>query len=193
MSFDELLQLVSRENRLHISSDSRLVKPGDVFVAVSGTSVDGHNFIDKAVANGAKFVVAEKPCRCNGVEVIMVEDSARAAGLLAQAYRGNPASKLVNMAVTGTNGKTTVGFMVQAVVKSTGQKCGLIGTVTYDTGKQQVEANMTTPDCADIARMQQEMVKAGAGYMVIEASSHALSQNRLSGINFYTSFSQLPA
>jgi UDP-N-acetylmuramoyl-L-alanyl-D-glutamate--2,6-diaminopimelate ligase len=184
MSFDELLQLVSREKRLHVCSDSRLVKPGDIFVAVTGTSVDGYDFIDKAVAGGAKFVVAEKPCRSSGAEMIIVEDSAIAAGLLAQAYRGNPASKLVNLAVTGTNGKTTVGFMVQAVVKSAGQKCGLIGTVTYDTGEQQVEANMTTPDCADIARMQQEMVKAGAGYMVIEASSHALSQNRLSGINF---------
>ncbi len=184
MSFDELLQLVSREKRLHISADSRLVKNGDIFVAVSGTSVDGHDFIDKAVANGAKFVVAQKSCRCNGAELIMVEDSARAAGLLAQAYRGNPASKLINMAVTGTNGKTTVGFLVQAVVKSTGQKCGLIGTVTYDTGTQKIEANMTTPDCADIARMQEEMVTAGAKYMVIEASSHALSQNRLAGIDF---------
>ena len=159
-------------------------KPGDVFVAISGTNCDGHDFIDKAIQNGAKFIVCEKPFNAKGVEVIQVEDSSEAAAILAQAARGNPASKLTNLAVTGTNGKTTVTFLVRCCLQTMGEKCGLIGTVIYDTGTGSSESSLTTPDCLTIAEAQEQMVKGGAKYMVIEASSHALSQNRLAGINF---------
>jgi UDP-N-acetylmuramoyl-L-alanyl-D-glutamate--2,6-diaminopimelate ligase len=91
---------------------------------------------------------------------------------------------LTNLAVTGTNGKTTVAFLVRSCVQTPGQKCGLIGTILYDTGEETFEAPLTTPDCLTIAERQAQMLKAGAKYMVIEASSHALDQNRLAAIDF---------
>lgn len=190
MTFNELLNLVSSGKSLNVCVDSRLVKAGDIFVAIEGTVYDGHNFIDQAVANGARYIVCENrksshQSRVTSYKIVVVNDSARAAALLAQASRGNPASKLTNLAVTGTNGKTTVAFLVRSCVQKAGLKCGLIGTILYDTcSGQSCESTLTTPDSLSIAEMTDKMVKNGAKYMVIEASSHALSQNRLAGINF---------
>ncbi len=195
MTLDELLNLVSPDNGPHIRIDSRLVRQGDVFVAVEGTACDGHDFIDQAIANGAKYVVCQSapesgPSRPGGrhseaAQVIIVEDSAEAAGLLSMAAAGNPAAQLTNLAVTGTNGKTTVAFLVRSIIQNAGHKCGLIGTVTYDTcAGHSHDAPLTTPDCLTIAEMAAEMVRNGAEYMAIEASSHALSQNRLAGLSF---------
>jgi len=182
MTFNELLALVRSKNSLRIRTDSRLVKDGDIFVAVKGTAYDGHDFIDKALANGAGYIVSQRDGRH---ESVIVDDTTEAAAILAQAAGGNPAAKLTNLAVTGTNGKTTVAFLVQSIIRQAGHKCGLIGTVMYDTCSGNIhEAPLTTPDCLDIAARQQEMVENGAKYMVIEASSHALSQNRLAQINF---------
>ena len=190
MTFEELQNLASQDKMPGICVDSRLVKAGDIFVAVEGTAYDGHDFIDQALANGAKYIVCRQKntryeIRDTRYELIVVGDSAEAAALLAQAGRGNPASQLINLAVTGTNGKTTVAFLVRSFIKKAGQKCGLIGTVIYDTcAGRSNEANLTTPDCLAIAEMTEKMVQNDAKYMVIEASSHALSQNRLAGIGF---------
>jgi UDP-N-acetylmuramoyl-L-alanyl-D-glutamate--2,6-diaminopimelate ligase len=188
MTLTELLALVQSENGLGIRTDSRLVKDGDIFVAVKGTACDGHDFINDALANGGKFIVCQRPVKatCDTQhELIIVDDTAEAAAILAQAAGGNPASQLTNLAVTGTNGKTTVAFLVQSIITRAGHKCGLIGTVMYDTcSGSSYQAALTTPDCLDIAAKQQEMVRNGAKYMVIEASSHALSQNRLAQISF---------
>jgi UDP-N-acetylmuramoyl-L-alanyl-D-glutamate--2,6-diaminopimelate ligase len=120
-----------------------------------------------------------------GVIVIPVPDSSLALAVLAQASAGDPASKLTNLAVTGTNGKTTVAFLVRSCFQVANQKCGLIGTVIYDTGLGVTNAELTTPDSITIAQAQSQMLKAGAKYMVIEASSHALDQNRLAAISFH--------
>jgi UDP-N-acetylmuramoyl-L-alanyl-D-glutamate--2,6-diaminopimelate ligase len=221
MTLDELISRMSANNSHQgrdgpkVRIDSRLVEKGDIFVAIPGTVCDGHDFIDQAVANGAKYVVRQAATQYDierseipmhiGIqhttyETIVVDDTAKAAGLLAQTAAGNPADKLINLAVTGTNGKTTVAFLVRSIIQQacpagacpqgTGPKCGLIGTVTYDTCLSpgglpcSREATMTTPDCIAIARMTAEMVENGAECMVIEASSHALSQNRLAGVNF---------
>jgi UDP-N-acetylmuramoyl-L-alanyl-D-glutamate--2,6-diaminopimelate ligase len=190
ISFDELIKLASLGNGPRVRVDSRLVTPGDIFVAIPGTVCDGHNFIDQALANGAKYIVCQNrkssiEHQVSSIEIITVNDSARAAALLAQVSRGNPASKLTNLAVTGTNGKTTVVYLVRSIIQQAGQKCGLIGTILYDTcSGQTCESILTTPDCLSIAEMTDKMIKNGAKYMVIEASSHALSQNRLAGINF---------
>ena len=191
MTFDELLTLVSSDARPGIRTDSRRVQRGDVFVAVKGAVSDGHDFIEPAVANGAEIIVhqsdhdvqitSEPRLAC---EVVGVENSARAVGLLAQAARGRPSQRLTNLAVTGTNGKTTVAFLVQACLQHAGYRCGLLGTVLYDTGAGLRPAPLTTPDALAIAELQAEMVRAGAEYMVAEASSHALSQDRLGGIDF---------
>ena len=188
MSFNKLIKLVSSHNGPHIRVDSRLVEPGDVFVAVSGTVCNGHDFIDQAIANGAKYIVCQPTFgrrQTKDAQVIIVNDSVRAAALLAQASRGNPASKLINLAVTGTNGKTTVAYLVRSCIQKAGLRCGLIGTVIYDTcSGQTYQSTLTTPDCLSIAEMTEQMVKNGAKFMVIEASSHALSQDRLAGVNF---------
>jgi len=198
MNFNELIKLVSSENPPNICTDSRAVKSGDIFVAVKGTVSDGHDFIEQAISNGAKYIVCEEKsqnvgcamhtCFKNGVHstpYILIEDSIMAAAILAQAAKGNPSSKLINMAVTGTNGKTTVTYLVRSCVMQSGEKCGLIGTVIYDdcSGKS-TAAPLTTPDSLTIAEKQAEMIKNGAKYMITEASSHALSQNRLACINF---------
>jgi UDP-N-acetylmuramoyl-L-alanyl-D-glutamate--2,6-diaminopimelate ligase len=189
MNFSELLALVRSENGPHIRTDSRLIKDGDVFVAVKGTAYDGHDFIDQALVNGARYIVCQKDeqhtAQKDWHESVIVDNTAEAAAILAQAARGNPALKLTNLAITGTNGKTTVAFLVRSIIQKAGYKCGLIGTVMYDTCSGSIlEAPLTTPDCLDIAARQKEMVENGAKYMVIEASSHALSQNRLAQINF---------
>ncbi len=187
MNFDEILNLLrteSRNDHLGVCADSRLVKPGDIFVAVKGTEFDGHNFIKEAVAKGAKFVVCQEPQNFDDAEVILVESPAEALGILAQKSRDNPSSKLTNLSVTGTNGKTTVGFLVRSVINTSGEKCGLVGTVMCDTGLGSTEAVMTTPDATAISKMQEQMVENGVKYLVIEASSHGLSQDRLAGIDF---------
>jgi len=188
MKFDKLLKLVSLDKKPNICIDSRLVNNGDIFVAVKGTVYDGRDFIEQALANGAKYIVRQRHKsdighRASGIEII-VNDSAEAAAILAQAARGNPALKLTNLAVTGTNGKTTVAYLVRSIIQTAGEKCGLIGTIIYDTGLAASQAVLTTPDCLDIAQAQSQMVKADVKYMVIEASSHALSQNRLAAVNF---------
>jgi len=190
MNFDKLLNLVSSDNALSICVDSRAIVNGDIFVAVKGTVYDGHDFIDQAIDNGAEYIVSQKDKssiehRASSIETIIVDDSTEAAALLAQARWGNPASRLTNLAVTGTNGKTTVAYLVRSCIQKAGQKCGLIGTVIYDTcSGDSRQASLTTPDCLTIAAGQHEMLKNGAKYMVIEASSHALSQNRLAAVNF---------
>jgi UDP-N-acetylmuramoyl-L-alanyl-D-glutamate--2,6-diaminopimelate ligase len=185
----ELVKEQGLQGRQLVCADSRLVKSGDVFVAVKGSIHDGHDFIDEAVANGAEYIVVQgsqggynlPDGRC---EVITVDDSAQAYGLLAQASWGNPSRKLTNLAVTGTNGKTTVAFLVRSVIEQAGQKCGLIGTVIYETGSSSFQADLTTPDAGLIARMSREMLDSEAKYMMIEASSHALAQKRLAAVEF---------
>jgi len=169
---------------VRVCSDSRLVGKGDVFVATAGTQVDGHDFIKDAVGKGADYIVSEIAVDAKRVEVIVVEDSKEALGRLAQASFGEPSAKLTNLGVTGTNGKTTVCFLVRSVIQSAGEKCGLAGTIVYDTGDGSAKASLTTPDALEVARISGEAVKAGANFMVLEASSHALSQNRLAGVNF---------
>jgi len=184
MDFDSFLELIRSTDAPGLCIDSRIVRPGDCFIAIPGTSFDGHDFINQAVTAGAKYIVAQKPVACDSARLITVDDTAEAAALLAQARCGNPASKLTNLAVTGTNGKTTIAFLVRSVLNNAGRKCGLLGTVIYDTGVQVTEAPLTTPDCLTIAQAQKQMVNSGAQYMVIEASSHALDQNRLAAIDF---------
>ncbi len=189
MNFNDLIELVSSSESPGICVDSRAVRTGDIFVAVRGTACDGHDFITQAAAKGARYVVCEPntqyASRDTQYEPIVVDDTAQAPAILAQAANGYPASKLTNLAVTGTNGKTTVAFLVRSIIRQAGHKCGLIGTVLYDTcSGQSHEASLTTPDCLDIAARQAEMVGNGASHMVIEASSHALSQSRLAQIDF---------
>jgi len=188
MTLDELLNLLTRPNPPTLRTDSRQVQPGDIFVAIPGTNYDGHRFIPHALQNGAKYIVAQTDSHIPpnpNAQTVLVEDSTYAAALLAQAEKGYPAAKLTNLAVTGTNGKTTVAFMTRRCLQQAGHKCGLIGTVAYDTGNGRfIESNLTTPDPLTIAELTAQMVRNHAQFMITEASSHALQQNRLATIDF---------
>jgi UDP-N-acetylmuramoyl-L-alanyl-D-glutamate--2,6-diaminopimelate ligase len=189
MTFDALLTFVRSNSAPRVLADSRRVEAGDVFVAIKGPAYDGHDFIAQALTNGARYIVCRRhtPQTTSGTtcEFIAVDDTSEAAAALAQAANGDPAAQLTNLAVTGTNGKTTVAFLVRSCIQQAGHKCGLIGTVLYDTcSPSHYQAPLTTPGCLDIADKQREMVRNGAKFMVIEASSHALSQNRLARIDF---------
>jgi len=182
MDLQQLLLLTASEP-LNVRIDSRRVCPGDVFVALEGTSVDGHDFIGQAVRAGAGYVVCQKPIQTDSAVRVEVADTARAGGLLAQASAGYPASKMTNLAVTGTNGKTTVAYLVRSILNAEG-KCGMLGTIEYDSGDEVFDAPLTTPDCLTVADMTAKMVRGGCEYSIAEASSHALSQDRLAGIDF---------
>ncbi len=180
-----------RAGRRRFESIRVACRPGDVFVAIPGPNCDGHDFIGQAVAGGAKYIVCESGRTIPDLSgpagkpvLVPVENPAVAAGRLAQAAHGNPGAQLTNLAVTGTKGKTTITFLVRSCIEAAGGKCGLIGTIVCDTGSSITSSSLTTPDCLTIADAQRQMVDAGAKYMVIEASSHALSQDRLAGINF---------
>lgn len=184
MTFEDLLEIVSKSNAPVLRTDSRLVESGDIFIAIEGACLDGHIFIHEALGRQAGFIVAQKRIDCKNAELVVVEQTSLAVSILAQARFGCPAKKLTNLAVTGTNGKTTVAFLVRSIIQNSNQKCGLISTISYDTGSGSIPAELTTPDAITIADLQKQMLDAGTKYMVTEASSHALHQNRLSNINF---------
>lgn len=169
-----------------VESDSRQVKPGYLFVAVRGASVDGHTFIPQAMAQGAKVIVCEEfPTELNGeVSYIKVDDSAVAFGLLASAWYGNPSRELTLVGVTGTNGKTTTATLLYEMFRSLGYKAGLLSTVCnyIDTVKE--PATHTTPDPLHLHRLLREMVDAGCQYAFMEVSSHSAAQHRIAGLDF---------
>ena len=186
MTLTELLARVGASGSdVRVCNDSRQVRPGDVFVAVRGAHLDGHAFVEQAVRQGAHYIVAQEPVPVpDSAELIVVQDTSEALGQLAQASYGYPNSRLTNLAVTGTNGKSTIGYLVRSVLNTAGMPCGLIGTIQYDLVGQVVEAPLTTPDPLTLAVAAAQMVEHGGRFMMLEASSHALDQNRLAGLSF---------
>lgn len=168
-----------------IAYDSRKVTPGMMFVALKGQNVDGHNFIEDAIERGAVAIICEHdvnlPAR---ITKIQVPDSRLALALVSAEFYGNPSKKLRLIGITGTNGKTTVAFMVKAILETAGIKTGLIGTVRYEIGERVIPAWRTTPESLDLQYMLNQMVKTGCSSCVMEVSSHALEQRRVEGIDF---------
>jgi UDP-N-acetylmuramoyl-L-alanyl-D-glutamate--2,6-diaminopimelate ligase len=170
---------------LGITYDSRRVTPGMLFVAIPGQHVDGHEFIGKAVDRGAIAVLCERNRLVAArVTQIRVADVREALACAARAYYEHPSSRLKVIGVTGTNGKTTVAFMVKAILESAGTKTGLIGTVRYEIGDRVIPAQRTTPESLEIQQMMALMVKADCQACVMEVSSHALDQKRVHGVEF---------
>ncbi|WCJ58017.1 UDP-N-acetylmuramoyl-L-alanyl-D-glutamate--2,6-diaminopimelate ligase [Fontisphaera persica] len=165
--------------------DSRRVTPGMVFVAVPGQNTDGHQFIPEAISRGAVAVVSER----NGypttrVTRILVPDAREALARLAAAFYGHPSARLQVIGVTGTNGKTTVAFMVKAILEAAGCPSGLMGTVRYEIGERVIPASRTTPEAVEIQSMLAQMLRSGCRACVMEVSSHALDQKRVLGVDF---------
>jgi UDP-N-acetylmuramoyl-L-alanyl-D-glutamate--2,6-diaminopimelate ligase len=181
---DGLLQSETAPGK--VTCDSRAVEAGDIFVAVRGVQVDGHDFVADAVQKGAAAVVVEREALVPAeVKQICVADSAEALGYLAQKLRGDPAAQLMMLGVTGTNGKTTVAYLVRSILRAEGMGCGVAGTVEYDVGDGKVvKANNTTPDAVQLADLMMRMRENGLTAAVMECSSHGLEQKRTAGIPF---------
>ncbi|MBZ4190335.1 UDP-N-acetylmuramoyl-L-alanyl-D-glutamate--2,6-diaminopimelate ligase [Niabella beijingensis] len=168
-----------------VTIDSRNVKPGSVFVAVKG-GMDGHQFIDNAVQNGAAAIVCETlpETRAAQVTYVQVADSAAAAGIIAHHFYGQPSTQLKLVGVTGTNGKTTIATLLYKLFSSLGFTCGLISTVQNHIGAEKLEATHTTPDAVSLNSLLAQMVAGGCQYAFMEVSSHAIHQHRIEGLEF---------
>ncbi len=180
---------------LGITCDSRLVRPGWLYVAIRGHSQDGGRFAEDAVRRGAAALMAEERLTVvPPVAMVHVADARAALARAALKFFGDPAASLLLIGATGTNGKTTVTFMCSAILKAAGQIPGLIGTVRYEIGERSIPASRTTPDAAEIQQMLSSMLKAGCRSAVMEVSSHALDQKRTDGLEFdaaiFTNLSQ---
>ena len=168
-----------------LAYDSRRVMPGMVFVALRGEHTDGHDYIESAIDRGAVAVICERHGSFSqrGTR-LKVDDSRVALARASACFYQYPASKLRVIGVTGTNGKTTVAFMIKAVLEAHGLKCGLIGTVRYEVGDRVMPAQRTTPEALEVQQMMAQMVRSGCQVCVMEVSSHALDQKRVEGIGF---------
>ena len=168
-----------------IAYDSRRVGPGFVFAALPGVNTDGHEFIGAAIERGAAAVICERgrlvPTRATRIRVTDVRE---AMALVARSYYQNPSAKLKVIAVTGTNGKTTVAFLIKTILEYAGLTTGLLGTVRYEIGDRVIPAARTTPESIEAQQMMSQMLKAGCTACVMEVSSHALEQKRVLGIEF---------
>jgi len=187
-----------------IAYDSRFVKEGFIFVAVTGFSVDGHNYIRDAVNRGAAAVVSEKAAADlestdqfavqRNAAFVEVTDSREALALISAAFYGRPSQSLSLIGITGTNGKTTTSFITKNIIDAGGKKAGLMGTICYITGDCITAASHTTPESLDLQRCLSEMVHNNMDYAVLEVSSHALALKRIEGCSFksaaFTNFSQ---
>ena len=166
--------------------DSRKVQEGDLFVATKGVSVDGHHYIDKAIIAGAKVIVSEQSPKSPNGDVIYIktEDSQKALGILSSNFYNNPSQKLKIVGVTGTNGKTTVATLLYELFKTMGYKTGLLSTVENKIDEETIESTHTTPDALSIQSLLSEMVEKNCTHCFMEVSSHAIHQQRISGLEF---------
>ncbi|HTE09298.1 MAG TPA: UDP-N-acetylmuramoyl-L-alanyl-D-glutamate--2,6-diaminopimelate ligase [Flavitalea sp.] len=166
--------------------DSRKVEAGCAFIALRGVSVDGHQFIEKAVNENARVIICETmpERKADGVTYVQVENSAVAAGVMAHNFYGQPSEHLNLVGVTGTNGKTTIATLLFKLFTNLGHTCGLLSTVENRIGQEHLPATHTTPDPISLNALLRRMVDAGCSHAFMETSSHALHQHRIAGLQF---------
>ena len=166
--------------------DSRKVGLDDVFIAIKGTQSDGHQFIKKAIDQGALAVVCQQIPKeiINGITYLQVQDTQQALAIMASHFYGNPSAELQLVGVTGTNGKTTIATLLYTLFKSTGYKVGLLSTIKVIIGTTEHAATHTTPDSLAINKYLRQMVDAGVAYCFMEVSSHGIDQKRAEGLHF---------
>ena len=173
-----------------ITPDSRNISGGELFVAVRGLSADGHEFVGDAVSRGAAAVLAESWSPdldkkfAVPPHVVLVPNSRRAVALSAANYYGQPSRKLLIAGVTGTNGKTTVTYVLESIMRAASRTVGVIGTVSTRFGGNTISTDHTTPDAVALQRTLAEMRDGGVTHVVMEVSSHALDQQRVAGVHF---------
>ncbi len=171
---------------LAITQDSRVVTTGSLYIAIKGNVVDGYNFIDDAIKNGAAAVVLQGPPveLKPGIAYVVVDDTQKAIGSIADTFYGNPSTQLKLIGVTGTNGKTTTATMLYQILEHAGYKTGLISTVENKIHTEAIPATRTTPDPIALRKLLADMVSAGCTHAAMEVSSHALHQGRVAGLTF---------
>lgn len=170
-----------------VNMDSRQVEHGDLFVAVKGTQTDGHAYIDKAIAQGAKAILQSDPLPADpvpGVTYVRVADTEDAVGKAATQFYNDPTGRLKLVGVTGTNGKTTIATVLYNMFRSMGYKCGLCSTVCNFIDGRAIEADHTTPDPITLNKLLAQMADEGCEYAFMECSSHAIHQKRIGGLRF---------
>ncbi|MFM2041168.1 MAG: hypothetical protein RLZZ493_1757, partial [Bacteroidota bacterium] len=165
--------------------DSRKASQNNAFVAIKGTTVDGHQFIQQVVAQGCMCVVVEqKQALPATVTQIIVPSTSQALGEMAHAFYDFPSNDIQLIGVTGTNGKTTTTTLLHRLYTKLGYKVGLISTVVNLIGEEAIPATHTTPDPVSLNALLAEMVAEGCSYCFMEVSSHAVAQHRIAGLNF---------
>ena len=166
------------------TADSRTCREGDLFVALVGSNVDGHDYVSEAIGRGANAIVAERYVPAAGVPVCVVPDTREALGRICQALAGDPSKRLKVIGVTGTNGKTSTCWLIASVLQAGGFRAGLTGTVVNSDSLSVEPSEMTTPSAPVLADWLARMAASGCSHAVMEVSSHALAQSRTAGIEF---------
>lgn len=198
MKLSELLNIVELQNKpindftvSGLAYDSRKIREGYIFFAIKGYKDDGNKYAIKAVESGAKAVITDFVSAKeltglipDGVNIIAVDDVRKVMALTSAAYYGNPTDKIKLIGITGTNGKTTITYLLKHIFETAGYKCGLIGTIDYLTGSAKKVSSLTTPDSIEISMMLKEMVDSGIEYCFMEVSSIALVLHRVYGQKF---------
>ncbi|MBD0333217.1 MAG: UDP-N-acetylmuramoyl-L-alanyl-D-glutamate--2,6-diaminopimelate ligase, partial [Chitinophagaceae bacterium] len=169
-----------------VQIDSRNVKKGGLFIAVKGVATDGHQFIEKAIQQGAVAIVCQEipSQKESSITYVQTTDSAEAAGYIAHNFYEQPSHKLKLVGVTGTNGKTTIATLLYKLFTCLGYKCGLVSTVENLIKGKIVAATHTTPDAVSLNNLLKQMVDAGCSHAFMEVSSHAVHQKRIAGLEF---------
>jgi UDP-N-acetylmuramoyl-L-alanyl-D-glutamate--2,6-diaminopimelate ligase len=180
-----------------LACHSKQVRPGDLFVAIEGSTTDGHEFINEAIARGASAVVAQRRpptlYRAGGGQAaqpmrvcpcVVVRDTREALVMMATRFYGHPSRKLRLVGVTGTNGKTTTTYLLKTILEASGFRAGLLGTIVYQIGDRVVPSTNTTPGPLELQRYFAQMVGEGLQWCAMEVSSHALAQGRVAGLEF---------
>lgn len=183
------LQAVAGKTDIEITNivfDSRQVQEGSLFVAIGGTQVDGHNFIATAIEKGAKAILCEHLPETLKEEVtyLKIENSAKAMGFAAANFYQHPSKKLKLVGVTGTNGKTSIATLLFRLFRKLGYRCGLLSTVQNQIDEEIIPSTHTTPDSVKVNELLAEMVQKGVTYCFMEVSSHAVVQERITGLQF---------
>ena len=178
-----------------LTADSRKVKEGYLFVALKGSSENGHRYLADAVQKGARaLVVQDAETGVTGATVVRLPDTRSAFFDLAERFYDYPARHMDLIGITGTNGKTTTSYLLESILREGGKEVGVIGTINYRFKGNSFEASLTTPDPVDLMRLMREMRDAGVTHVIVEVSSHSLDQGRTQGLAWsraiFTSFSR---
>lgn len=169
----------------NITNDSRSVGEGDLFIAIKGCALNGYKFIDEAIRKGAAAIVAEEDFNPpEGLAKIIVNDTREAVPVIADNFYGHPSQKLKVIGITGTNGKTTITYILENIVKASAAAAGVIGTINYRFGDIVIPAKNTTPGPLELQSMLSDMAGSGIEYAVMEVSSHSLDQRRVDRLFF---------